>query len=79
MYFVYILLCTDGTLYTGVTNDLSRRLAEHKSGKGGNYTRSRSVERIIYSEKTSDRGTALKREAEIKSWRRAKKLELIKN
>ena len=77
MYFVYILKCKDGTLYTGITTDLARRLAEHKSGKGAKFTRSRKVGKIVYSEKKQNRSTASKREAEIKSWTRAKKLALI--
>ncbi len=79
MYFVYILQCADGTLYTGITTDLLRRLAQHKSGKGGNYTRAHTVEKIVYSEKASSRSLALRREAEIKRWPRAKKLELIRH
>ncbi|OGG44818.1 hypothetical protein A2673_02165 [Candidatus Kaiserbacteria bacterium RIFCSPHIGHO2_01_FULL_50_13] len=78
MYFVYILHCSDGTLYTGVTNDLKRRFEQHKKGTGGSYTRSRTVERIVYSEEAHGRGAALKREVEIKRLTRQKKLSLIK-
>lgn len=78
MYFVYILKCSDGSLYTGITNDVKRRLAEHKSGKGGHYTSSRKVLKIIYTEEHPDKSSALKREAEIKSWTRKNKLNLIK-
>jgi putative endonuclease len=78
MYFVYIIECKDGTLYTGITNDVGRRLQEHKSGKGGSYTRAKKAGRLIYAEKCGNRGSALKREFEIKSWRREKKLLLIK-
>ena len=78
MYFVYILKCKDGTLYTGITTDLERRLAEHASGKGAKYTRSRKAGRIVYSEKKRNRSTASKREHQIKSWTRAQKLALIK-
>ena len=77
MYYVYILECTDRTLYTGITNDLARRLAAHKAGKGGSYTRSRTVKKFVYTEKAKDRSAALKREAEIKRWSRARKLSLI--
>lgn len=77
MYFVYVLECADGTLYTGITTDLKRRFEEHKKGKGANYTRSRGVTKILRSEKVQSRGEALKREAEIKSWTRQKKLRLI--
>jgi len=77
MYFLYILECADGSLYTGITTDVGRRLAEHKSGKGGSYTGSRKVVCIAYTEKFPDRSLASKREAEIKRWPRAKKLKLI--
>ncbi|MDP2648568.1 MAG: GIY-YIG nuclease family protein, partial [bacterium] len=75
---VYILECADGTLYTGVTNDLERRFEQHKNGEGGNYTRSHIAKCIVYSEERPDRSSALKREADIKSWPRQKKLELIR-
>ena len=77
MYFVYILICDDTSLYTGITTDLKRRFSEHRAGKGGHYTRSRKVERVVYSEKKKDRSGALKREAEIKKWSKQKKLQLI--
>ena len=77
MYFIYILRCKDGTLYTGITTDLERRLAEHKSGKGASYTRARKAGTIVYSEKKKNRSTASKRETEIKSWSRRQKLKLI--
>lgn len=77
MYFVYILKCRDKSLYTGITTDLTRRLAEHKNGIGSHYTRSRGAVKIVYSEKHRTRSLASKREAEIKSWPRAKKLALI--
>lgn len=78
MWFVYILLCTDGSLYTGVTNNLEKRFLEHKIGKGGRYTRSHKPVRIVYQEKLSTHSEALKRESEIKSWSREKKMELCK-
>jgi len=79
MYFVYLLKCRDNSIYTGITTDLERRLEEHKNKKGGHYTASRGVKKMIYSEKAATRSQALKREAEIKSWRREKKLELSKS
>ena len=79
MYFVYVLQCDDGSLYTGITNDLKRRFKQHKNGKGGSYTQSHPVEKIVHTEQFKTRSEALKREAEIKSWRREKKLALIKN
>lgn len=79
MYFVYILLCKDKTLYTGITTDLKRRLVEHKSGVGGNYTRSHGAIKMAYSEKSKDRSSASRRESEIKKLSRKRKQELIKN
>lgn len=77
MYFVYLLQCYDDSIYTGITNDLERRFAEHKNKKGGHYTSSRNVEKIIHTEEFATKSEALKREAEIKSWKRDKKLKLI--
>ena len=76
MYFVYVLECEDGTLYTGVTTDLARRFKEHQSGTGAKYTRARGAAKVLYSEKKRTRSSAQKREAEIKSWSRKKKLQL---
>jgi putative endonuclease len=77
MYFVYILECSDKSLYTGVTNDVERRFQQHKNKKGGHFTNSKDVERIVYTEEHPDRSSALKRELQIKGWRRQKKLNLI--
>lgn len=77
MYFVYILQCRDGTLYTGITTDVARRLAEHRRGIGGRYTRSHRAMKILHTERFKTRSEALKRESEIKSWRREKKLSLV--
>ncbi|MBI2409676.1 GIY-YIG nuclease family protein [Candidatus Kaiserbacteria bacterium] len=79
MYFVYILECKNGSLYTGITTDVARRFKEHSSGSGGHYTKSQEVSQIIYTEQHPDRSSALKREAQIKGWRREKKLALIKS
>jgi len=78
IYYVYILECSNKTLYTGVTNNLQRRLKEHKTGKGGHYTSYNPGKRIRYFEKYSTRSAAAKREAQIKRWSRTKKLALIK-
>jgi putative endonuclease len=78
MYFVYLLECKDGSIYTGITNDLDKRFEQHKAGKGGNYTRAKQARRIVYSEKQPDRSAALKREAQIKRWSREKKLLLMR-
>lgn len=77
MYTVYILLCRDKTLYTGITTDVKRRLLEHKMGVGAHYTRSHKPLRMVYTEKAKDRSTASKREAQIKRYSRIEKLALI--
>lgn len=77
IYFLYILECANGALYTGITTDVKRRFKEHASGTGGRYTRSQKVQRIAYTEEHPDRSSALKREAQIKRWRRKKKLALF--
>ena len=77
MYFVYIILCDDKSLYTGITTDLKRRFIEHQSGKGGHYTRSRKVIKYVFTEEQPNRSSALKREAEIKGWKKEQKLKLI--
>lgn len=74
---VYILRCGDGSLYTGCTNDLSRRLKAHRSGKGAKYTRSRPPVTLVYREETVDKSSALRREAAIKRLDRREKLALI--
>ena len=79
MYFVYITECKDGSLYTGITTNVERRFAEHKSGTGGHYTRSKEVVKIMHTERHPNRSSASKRESEIKGWTRQKKLNLIKS
>lgn len=79
MYFVYILQCGDKSLYTGITTDVVRRLAEHKEGTGGHYTRARGARRMVYSEKHPDRSAASRREAAIKKLSRKNKLALIQS
>lgn len=76
-YYVYILSCADGTLYTGSTNDVARRLKVHQSGSGAKYTRSRLPVELAYAEEAADKGAALRREAAIKKLTRARKLALI--
>ncbi len=76
-YFVYLLRCADGSLYTGITTDVKRRFAEHKAKRGGSYTRSHEVRQILRTERYPTRAAALKREAEIKRWRREQKLVFI--
>jgi predicted GIY-YIG superfamily endonuclease len=76
-WFVYVLRCTDGSLYTGVSTDPLRRFEEHRQGKGARYTRVRPPEALVYAERAADRGAALSREAAIKKLRRPDKLMLI--
>ena len=76
-YLVYILRCGDGTLYTGCTNDLPRRLRAHQAGRGAKYTRSRLPVELVYQEEAADRSAALRREAAIKRMDRRAKLALI--
>ena len=78
MYHIYLLKCKDGSIYTGITTDLSRRLLQHKNGKGAKYTRGKGALKILYSELHETRGLAQKREHEIKKMSRLKKLELAK-
>lgn len=77
MWYVYILECRDGTLYTGATTDIKRRVEEHRAGEGAKYTRIRGVRGLVYSERKKSRSTAQKRESEIKSFTRAQKKSLI--
>ncbi|MEK7660338.1 MAG: GIY-YIG nuclease family protein [Patescibacteria group bacterium] len=77
MWHVYILKCSDGTLYTGSTNNLARRFAAHKAGRGGRYTRSHSPVAIAYTERCKNKSHALTREHAIKQLRRDRKLRLI--
>lgn len=73
---VYIVMCADGTLYTGYTTDLSRRLEEHNTGEGARYTRQRIPVVLIHFERFRSRGEALRREIEIKKMTRKEKLLL---
>ncbi|MHB1316456.1 MAG: GIY-YIG nuclease family protein [Minisyncoccota bacterium] len=78
MYFTYILECADKTLYVGYTTDLERRLLAHNTSKvGAHYTKIRRPVKLVYSESFKNLSEALKREYEIKSWSREKKLKLI--
>jgi putative endonuclease len=76
-YYVYILTNRSRTLYTGVTNDLQRRVLEHKSRAIPGFTRKYRVDRLVYFESTDDVNRALAREKQIKGWLRARKLALI--
>ncbi|MFZ5775880.1 MAG: GIY-YIG nuclease family protein [Thermodesulfobacteriota bacterium] len=79
LWFVYILRCSDNTLYTGITTDLARRLAEHNSeDRGARYTRGRRPVTLAYSEEAPSRSAAAKREWSIKRLAAPEKLALIK-
>lgn len=73
---LYMLRCGDGSLYTGITTDIDRRLEEHRAGKGAKYTRGRGPLELVYSEDCGDKSTALRRELEIKALPREEKLKL---
>lgn len=77
MNYTYILSCADGTLYTGWTNNLERRLAAHNAGKGGKYTRVRLPVTLVYHEEFPTKEEAMAREWAIKQLTRAQKLKLI--
>ena len=74
---LYILRCGDGTLYTGITTDVEKRLEAHRTGKGAKYTRGRSPLELVYREECGDHSAALKREIEIKKLSREEKERLI--
>ena len=76
-WYVYILRCGDGTLYTGVTDSVERRLAAHRAGKGAKYTRGRGPLELAYTEEVFDKSAALRRECQIKRLSRAEKERLI--
>ena len=75
-WFVYILKCGDGTLYTGITNNLSIRISAHENGTGAKYTKGRGPFTLFYHEMHENRSSASKREIEIKSMDREEKLRL---
>lgn len=76
-YYVYILTNKSGTLYTGMTNDLTRRIWEHKKGDIPGFTENYRVNRLLYFEMTGNVNNAIAREKQIKGWSRKKKIELI--
>ena len=79
MNYTYILQCKDGSLYTGWTNDIEKRLGDHRSGRGARYTKGRGPLELIYLEVSDSRSQAMRREAWIKHLTRQKKLILIQN
>ena len=77
LWFVYVVRCRDGSLYTGISTDVAARVAVHNGGRGARYTRSRRPVELLYVERKRSRSTAQKREAAIKSLTRRQKLELV--
>jgi putative endonuclease len=77
MWFVYILKCNDGTFYTGITNDLDKRVSSHNKGTGAKYTKTRTPVELVYQEEATDRSEASKREYKIKKLSRLAKENLI--
>ena len=78
-YYVYIMTSQTGTLYTGVTSDLRKRIYQHKNKLVEGFTKKYDITRLAYYEETSDIKTSLNREKEIKGWRRSKKIALIES
>jgi len=78
-WYLYILRCKDGTLYTGITTDVEKRLEAHRSGKGAKYTRGRAPLELVYRETCGSHSEALKREYQIKALSRQEKQSLIES
>ena len=76
-YYTYIVRCADGTLYTGWTNDLKKRIKAHNAGKGAKYTKARRPVELVYFETFDNKGDAIKREYQIKQLKRSEKEKLI--
>ncbi len=76
IWYVYLLVCSDKSIYTGVTPDLKRRLRQHNAGCASKYTRSRLPVKIVYFEKHTSKSSALKKEAQIKKLSRKRKIDL---
>jgi predicted GIY-YIG superfamily endonuclease len=76
-WFVYILRCGDGSLYTGISTDVAQRVATHNAGRGARYTRPRLPVTVVHVERKRSRSTALKREAAIKALSRTEKLNIL--
>ncbi len=79
MHYIYIVQCSDGTLYTGYTNNLEKRIKAHNEKKGAKYTRGRTPVSLKYYEEFDNKSDAMKREIQIKEMRKEKKLELLNN
>lgn len=76
-WHVYVLRCADGTLYTGISNDVARRVDLHNQGRGARYTRGRLPVRLVYQEEAGSRAAATRREAAVKRMPRTAKIQLV--
>lgn len=76
-WYVYIVQCRDGSLYTGATDDVAARVAKHNAGKGARYTRSRRPVRLVWQRRAKDKSRALSVEARVKQLTRAQKLAMV--
>lgn len=77
-WYTYIVRCANGSLYTGITTDVTKRIKTHNAGRGGAYTRSHRPVKLVWNEKAVSESKARQREAEIKKWPKSKKENLIK-
>jgi putative endonuclease len=75
-WYVYLVRCCDGSIYTGISDDVEARIRKHNSGKGAKYTAQRRPVSLLYSELHPDQGTAMKRESQVKRWRKDRKERL---
>ena len=78
-YYVYVILCDDGSLYTGYTKNLDSRMRLHMNGKGARYTRMHRPKKLVYTEVFNSRGEAMKRERKMKTMGHNEKIELIQS
>jgi putative endonuclease len=78
-WFVYMVRCSDGSFYTGIAKDLEKRVKKHNSGKGAVFTRGRRPVSLVYRERQANQSSALKRERQIKKWKRPNKEKLIRD
>ncbi|MAX11074.1 MAG: endonuclease [Chloroflexi bacterium] len=76
-WYVYILLCRDGTLYTGITNDIKKRMLAHEKGKGAKYTKGRGPFKLVYENTFNNQSMAMKEENRIKKLSKVQKLKLV--
>ena len=79
LFYVYILLCMDGSFYTGYTKNIDRRTRQHQNGKGAKYTKTHKPQKIAYVEQHDSRSHAMKREREIKKLSHQQKVDLVKS